>query len=437
MAESRRSRRLMKFASTTASVAADAAISRVSGLFKSRESAQRDLEAAMTRSGERVAKTLGELKGAAMKLGQMASMAGDILPPQLADALTVLQADAPPIPFSVIREQIERELGDAPERLFDHFDEEPFAAASIGQVHRATTDDGRDVVCKVQYPGVDKSADSDLANLRFALRAAGLLKAPRKAMDELFEEIRDRLREELDYTNEAENVRRFRRLHADEPHIVIPDVVGERSSGRVLTLTYEGGDALADLHGDERYPQELRDQIGERLYRLVYRQYFEFGWLHLDPNPANFAVRPNGDLVVYDFGATKQFPDAVVDSHRGLVTAALANDHPAMEEHMGALGIRTPDTQPVSEIYPLLHQFMCGIRDAGHLDHSTSKHHESWLDIAKLFLRYPGRFQPSRHLTLFDRANTGHYTNARTIGAVVPIFSIFEEYASLEGGEPA
>jgi predicted unusual protein kinase regulating ubiquinone biosynthesis (AarF/ABC1/UbiB family) len=125
-------------------------------------------------SGERIAETLGELKGAAMKIGQMASIGSDILPKELSDALTKLQKEAPPMPYEVIAEQIERELGSPPELLFNAFDETPFASASIGQVHRATTDDGRDVVVKVQYPGVRSSIDSDIANVAALLRLHAL-----------------------------------------------------------------------------------------------------------------------------------------------------------------------------------------------------------------------------------------------------------------------
>lgn len=431
MAESRRGRRFLKLAAMSASVAAGAAANRVAGIFKDDETAEADREASSTRSGERIAATLGELKGAAMKLGQMASMASDFLPPQLSEALTVLQSGAPPMDYEVIRAQIESELGSPPEMLFDHFEPEPFASASIGQVHRARTDDGREVVCKVQYPGVDKSVDADLLQLRFALRAAGLARMPRKARNELFEEIRDRLKEELDYTNEAENVRLFRKLHADDKHLIIPDVVGERSSGRVLTLTYEEGDPLGSLAEDEHYPQEIRDLLGERIYRMIYRQYFDFKIIHGDPNTANFAARPNGDLVVYDFGAVKRFPDEVVAAHRRLLTAALEKDHETMEEILVSLKLRVPGTPPVPSIYPFLERFVQVVHDAGDVDHATSEMHELWMDMAKETLKHPGRFQPSRHLTLFDRAHTGQYTNVRIIKAVVPVFAICNEYAKV------
>ncbi|MET0384491.1 MAG: AarF/UbiB family protein, partial [Polyangiales bacterium] len=144
----------------TASVAGDYARSRVKRLFQPPEQAEEEQRQAMQRAGSRIVATLGELKGAAMKMGQMASVVADLLPPELSGALQSLQKQAPPVDFSVIEAQIQREFDQPLARLFDDFDPVPFAAASIGQVHRARID-GRDVVCKVQYPGVDGAVDSD------------------------------------------------------------------------------------------------------------------------------------------------------------------------------------------------------------------------------------------------------------------------------------
>ena len=198
----------------TATVAAGYAGSRVKGMFQTSEQARAARDESFKATGERIAKTLGELKGAAMKVGQMASIGSDVLPKELSNALTKLQKDAPAMSYDVIASQVEAEFGQPPERLFDHFERVPFAAASIGQVHRARTDDGREVVVKVQYPGVDECVDSDLAHLRVALRASGLVsRHHRKGLDGVFHEVRQRLHEELDYCQEADNVRHFRRHH--------------------------------------------------------------------------------------------------------------------------------------------------------------------------------------------------------------------------------
>ncbi|MEO1268440.1 MAG: AarF/UbiB family protein, partial [Myxococcota bacterium] len=178
-----KSKRFFKLAGMTASVAGNYAKSKLKSVFKNAEESARQQAESYQESGERIAKTLGELKGAAMKIGQMASVASDVLPKELSSALKSLQNEAPPMSFDVIASQIEQEFGARPEILFNHFDPEPFAAASIGQVHRAQVDDGREVVVKVQYPGVDSSVDSDLAHLKLALRASGLVKMNRKAFN--------------------------------------------------------------------------------------------------------------------------------------------------------------------------------------------------------------------------------------------------------------
>ena len=252
----------------TASVAGNFAKNKIKTAFMNEEAAAHAREDYNREAGNRIAKTLGELKGAVMKVGQMASIASDILPKELAEALGTLQKEAPPMAYEVIAEQIESEFGQPPEALFETFDREPFAAASIGQVHRARTDDGREVVVKVQYPGVDEAVDSDLNHLKVALRASGLLKVSKESLDATMVELRARLHEELDYCLEADNVRAFAAFHKDHDDILVPDVVGERSSQRVLTLIYEPGDHVDQLDA-KGYTQKERDALGVSLWTMM------------------------------------------------------------------------------------------------------------------------------------------------------------------------
>src|ERR1700712_3115549 len=281
--------RFFKLAGMTAAVAGGYAKDRVKRMFQSEEQAAQDQKLSMERMGARIVSTLGELKGAAMKMGQMASMAADLLPKELGDALQSLQEAAPPVEFSVIEAQIQAEFDQPLALLFDSFDPVPFASASIGQVHRAVVD-GQPVVCKVQYPGVDKAVDSDMRHLKFALLASGLLRVDKKRLDESFNEISERMHEEFDYCNESDNVRAFRAYHAGDPTVVIPEVIGHRSSKRVLTLGYVEGDGLRDLDA-LGYTAEQRDACGRNLWRLMESQIFDFGTIHADPNPANSAFR--------------------------------------------------------------------------------------------------------------------------------------------------
>ena len=422
-------RRFFKLASMTAQVAGSYAKTRIKSMFQSDEAAAADRSAAHELNGSRIARTLGELKGAVMKVGQMASIAGDILPRELAEALRGLQREAPPVDFSVIAEQIERELGAPPESLFKNFDTKPFASASIGQVHRATTDDGRDVVVKVQYPGVDTAVDSDLAHLKLVLKASGLIKVRRQALDEVFKEVRTRLHEELDYCNEADNVRKFRELHRVHPYVVIPDVVGERSAQRVLTLTYEPGDGLGDL--DARgYDQAARDLIGRHMFELFAAEIFEFHALHADPNPGNFAFRPDGTVVLYDFGCVKHIPARISAAYATTIRCGLAEDYAGVEEGLRGLGVLNPEGPPVELAYykPWRDMFALPFLDPGGFDFATAKIHDDVIKMAPSAIKRIESFQPPADIIFIDRAIAGHYGNLRKLRARGHFLAMLHQY---------
>lgn len=434
-----RRERFFKLARMSASVASNHAKGQIKGMFQDPETRAQEKSRTDARSGELIAQTLGELKGAAMKMGQIASVARDLLPDDLMDSLTTLQRDAPPMAYDVISGQIERELGSPPELLFQRFEEEPFAAASIGQVHRARTDDGREVVVKVQYPGVDESVDSDLAHLKLALRASGLVTTRKAALDAFFNELRDRMREETDYTNEAQNVRWFRELHADDAHIVIPRVVGERSSGRILTLTYEAGDQIRELD-DRGYDQQTRDLIGQRLAHMMYRQIFEFHAVHGDPNPANFAFRPNGDVVMYDFGCVKVFPreDALV--YRDAMRAFRDRDHAEIQRCLEGIGLQRPGAvvDDQKELYEEVRSsFGPLLFEDREVDFAAATNHQIFAKVLAKGLRRPRQFQPAASILFTDRAQTGHYTNMKDMRARFNMHRIHRDYLEMpQLGEP-
>ncbi len=413
-----RGRRFFKLAGMTAQVAGSYATTRIKSIFQSEENAETDLKAAHERNGGRIAKTLGELKGAVMKVGQMASIASDILPKELAEALRGLQRQAPPVDYEVIAGQIERELGSPPENLFKFFDRKPFASASIGQVHRATTDDGREVVVKVQYPGVDTAVSSDLSQLKMVLKASGLIKVRKQALDEVFREVKARLAEELDYCNEADNVRKFREFHARHPFVVIPDVVGERSAQRVLTLTYEAGDHISEL-APLGYDQATRDLLGQNLFKLLVDELFEFRNLHADPNPGNLAFRRDGSVVLYDFGCVKQIPDAIIEAYGQTIRCGLEEDYAGVEAGLRALGVLNPDGPPVELEYykPWRDIFALPFLADDIFDYGRSTIHDDVIKQVPGALKRLESFQPPSELVFIDRAIAGHYGNLRKIGA--------------------
>jgi predicted unusual protein kinase regulating ubiquinone biosynthesis (AarF/ABC1/UbiB family) len=183
------------------------------------------------RNAERIVETLGELKGAVMKVGQYMSIQADLLPKEFADVLASLQQSAPPVEYDLVASVITSEFGKEPEALFARFDPEPYASASIGQVHRAQLSDGTDVVVKVQYPDVERNIEGDLSNLKTILSTGSIMGYRKSDLEGVFAEIRDRLYEEIDYDQEMENLREFRRIFQRDKRIRVPLVYPPYSSG--------------------------------------------------------------------------------------------------------------------------------------------------------------------------------------------------------------
>ena len=414
--------RFFKLAGLTAAVAGDYALGRVKRAFQSEESARLDQQASFARMGERIAESLGELKGAAMKMGQMAAMAAELLPKEISGALEKLQRDAPPVDFAVIERMIESEFEQPLGTLFEAFSPEPFAAASIGQVHRARID-GRDVIVKVQYPGVDQAVNSDMRHLKLALLASGVLKVDKKTLEASFEEISQRMHEELDYCNESDNVRMFRAFHARHPFVVIPEVVGHRSAKRVLTLAYEPGDSIRDFDA-LGYSKAQRDLCGRNLWLAMESQIFEHGVIHADPNPANFAFRKDGTVVMYDFGCVKQLKQGVADGYRQLIVGGLGEDWSRVEHALLELGVRRATGPRVNdEFYKLWRDWLAlPILAANPFDFGSARfEHEMVTKLVPATLKNMASFQPAKELVFFNRALAGHYATLRKIRAHVPV----------------
>lgn len=427
--------RFFEMARTTASMAGDYTSTRIKSWFQSDEAGADSRAAAQRRAGERLAETLGELKGAAMKVGQMASVATDLLPDELAEPLEELQRDAPPMPFEVVADQIASELGAEPNILFDEFETEPFASASIGQVHRAVTDGGREAVVKVQYPGVDESVGGDLAQLKMALRAGGFLNRDRRdALDELFAEIEARLHEELDYTQEADHVRLFRSMYADDPDVVVPEVIGERSARRVLTLSFEPGDDLDTVRRE--YSWRQTDALGTKLFTMFVEQLFCERVIHADPNPANYAFRPDGRVVLYDYGCVKKLAD---DQHRALVEimrTALDRDWEGLDRALIDLGARIPEKPRIpDEIYETWHSIFLGpILEQSPYDYGDGLVYERLRENMETFLEYESRFQPPPGGVYIDRTLAGLHNVLRKLECRVPCEEIVRD--TLAAAEP-
>jgi len=424
-------KRFFKLASMTASVATRYATSKLKTAFLDGDQAESERSRLHEVNGAKIVETLGELKGAVMKVGQMASITKDVLPKEIGDALSALQKEAPPMSFDIISQQIEAELGAHPFHLFSRFEEKPFASASIGQVHRATTDDGREVVVKIQYPGVDGAVDSDLRHLKYTILASGLIKVSKKDFDAVIAEVKARLHEELDYTNEAENVRYFRKLYGNDPNVVLPDVVGERSSQRVLTLTYEPGDSLMDLE-ELGYTQVERNKLGYALFRAMARQLFEFEAIHADPNPANFGMRKDGKVVIYDFGCVKRVKPEICAAYRDIIQAAFTDQWDDVEDALRRLGVRNLDGgQPPFKFYEKWRDiFSAPFLSDGPFDFAQSRVHKDVLkNVPEFLASHLTAFKPSSEMVFVDRVVAGHYGNLCKIGCKAEFGPLLKEFS--------
>jgi len=282
---------------------------------------------------------LGQMRGAAMKVGQMISMVefdgmAEDEQDELQRKLAALRDEVPPVPFADLERLMRRELGGPLERVFSEFDEHAFAAASIGQVHRATTVDGDHVVVKIQYPGVAEAVEADLRNATLLLPLVKRL-APGLDAKALAAELRERIAEELDYELEAQNQRRIERLMRGHPFIRVPRVRTDLSTRRVLVSEYIEGERFEAVR---RVDEAQRDRYGEIVFRfffgLLYRDQIALG----DPHPGNYLQRPDGSVCFLDFGLLGDVNAVRVADERAIAVAVRDADAAAVKAALIAGG---------------------------------------------------------------------------------------------------
>ena len=288
----------------------------------------------------KIADRLSHLRGAAMKLGQMVSMdAGDLLPAELTQIMSRLRDSAHHMPPAQLEKVLAAEWGADWRTKFANFDPRPVAAASIGQVHRGVTRDGRELAIKVQYPGVRESIDADVDNVATLLKMSGAL--PRGLdIAPLLAEAKIQLAEETDYVREGQQMTLFGRLLADTPEVLVPVLDAELSTSRVLAMTYLEGRPIESL---ATAPQTQRDAVTQTLMTLVLRELFEFGVMQTDPNFANYRVQPaTGRLILLDFGAARPVDAATTLGYRELLRAGMTGDRDQVREAALAAGFVGP-----------------------------------------------------------------------------------------------
>jgi predicted unusual protein kinase regulating ubiquinone biosynthesis (AarF/ABC1/UbiB family) len=326
---------------------------RLRARFARPERRQAILDAHHLKSAEEVLAVVGNMKGAVMKLAQIASFVSDDVPEQYRELLKQLQTHAPPMRFELVRSVIEEDLGRPLGALFAEIDPEPLAAASIGQVHAARLADGRDVVAKVQYPGVDAAIRADLGNLPWLYSIMGMLN-PGLDPKPLAHELQARIGEELDYRREAQNQTAFATLYARHPTIRIPGVVAERSGARVLTTERARGHGFDWLVAQ---PQARRDATAEVLYRFVFESIFRHRVFNGDPHPGNYLFHDDGTVTFLDFGCVKYFDADMVATWKRYVRAHLAGERDQFLATAARLGFVRDGAAVPPDLYDYMEYF--------------------------------------------------------------------------------
>ncbi len=298
-----------------------------------------DREFQLATAGD-VTEALGNMKGALMKLGQMASYIDSGLPDPVRQTLAQLQNDAPPMTPELARSTVEAAFGAPLAERFAEFDLEPIAAASIGQVHRAITLDGRAVAVKVQYPGVAEAVAADLGNADwlFAMLATAF---PGLESGPVVEELKERLGEELDYELEAANQREFAEFYRGHPFIHVPEVIDELCTPTVLTTELAVGVSFDEVC---TWTPEERNRTAETLFRFSFGSIYRSAAFNGDPHPGNYLFRPGGEVTFLDFGLVKRFDAEQTDLFERMINAmVIERDIPAFRSVITEAGLIAPD----------------------------------------------------------------------------------------------
>ncbi len=299
------------------------------------------------KNAQRVADQLAQLRGAAMKVGQLLSMdAGDLLPKELTELLSRLQADAKPMPISQLNHVLIANWGEDWQDKFAQFSFYPVAAASIGQVHRAKTKDGRDIALKIQYPGIGESIDSDVHNVSTLLNVSGLIP---KSIDvsDLLDEAKKQLHAEANYQQEAQYLKQFRQLLSDDARFLIPDIYDDLTCETILAMSFVEGIEIEQL---AKQSQAVRDEVMTLAFTLLFKEVFEFRLVQTDPNFANYRYNlTTHQFILLDFGATREYPEHVSEGYRQLMTGAVKNDRESMLNALKQIGFFHQQIEDVAQ----------------------------------------------------------------------------------------
>ncbi len=389
---------------------------KVQGIFQDPARQKRALERLNIDNADQLVETLGTLKGAAMKLGQgMANVASGLdLPEEVTTRLAKLHKDAEPIAFRIIKEDIEAQLERPLDEAFASFEPRPIGTASLGQAHAASLPDGRQVVVKVLHRGIDGTVRSDLAALKAVLLTGRFLRRNRGEVDAIFDEIRARLEEELDYLQEAANIHEFSQLLANTPGVRIPKVHPGWSTERVLTMDRLPGMDLEQFLAQST-PQ-ARQRAGTTLANLLFTQIFRLRTLHADPHPGNYLFDADGTVGLLDFGCVKRFDEFwIADYARSGLAAVEGRRADCLQacRDLGALHGASPEAEELlwQMVTTLLHPMTQG-------RYTVGAHGDTVLEriapIGHKLVRYP-QVRAPRDLVYLHRSLGGTYVLLRRL----------------------
>ena len=371
---------------------------------------------------------LGGLKGPLMKVAQILSTVPDILPAEYAAELAQLQANAPAMGWNFVRRRMSGELGPDWQNRFSRFDQEAAAAASLGQVHRATTNDGTDVACKLQYPDMPSTVDADLRQLRLAM---GVYKRIDSVIqgDDIYTEIAERLREELDYQREAAQMKLYGIMLKDVDSVTVPQPVEALTTKRLLTMTWLDGKAL-QKRIDEDPPLEVRNSIARSMFLAWYVPFYRFGVIHGDPHLGNYQVRPDDGINLLDFGAIRVFPPRFVGGVIALYEAIRDNDDAKARHAYEGWGFKDLSKEQMDVLNqwarfvyePLLDDRVRRIQENGDPTYGRSV-----AEKVHAGLRQTGGVRPPREFVMMDRSAVGLGSVFLRLKAEVNWYQLFHE----------
>ena len=414
-------RRVVRTSGAVGGIAARVAGERLFGVKTDRAGHAEDLKA-----------VLGGLKGPLMKVAQFLSTIPDALPAEYAAELSQLQANAPAMGWPFVNRRMQAELGPDWQAKFASFAREAAAAASLGQVHRATLPDGRSVACKLQYPDMASVVEADLRQLKLAMAVYRRMDNAIQ-QEEIYKELTERLREELDYAREAANMRLYRIMLADEPDVHVPEPIAGYCTSRLLTMTWLEGRALMK-RVEENPPQEERNAIALNLFKAWYVPLYRYGVIHGDPHLGNYQVRGDGGVNLLDYGCIRVFRPHFIRGVIDLYEAVRDKDEEQAHHAYETWGFSGLDREKMAVLNlwaeflyePLLQDRVRRIQENDDPQYGRRVAEEVHAGLKRI-----GGVKPPREFVLMDRAAIGLGSVFLRLGAELNWHRLF--HALIEG----